>query len=87
MSHPPSRTAVRIAGALGLAHVVVTLAGCAISGPSQDTVLGAPRADLVRFYTEAHSAQLLTGGYIELLGWTRSSATVATADGSVSSQP
>lgn len=68
-STPLPRTAVRVAGALGLAHVLVVLAGFAITGPSKDTVLGAPMADTVRFYTEAPSSRLFTGGYVEMLGY------------------
>lgn len=69
MSFPLSRAAIRAGGALGLAHVAVTLAGFAIVGPSEDTILGAQAGDVVRFYTEADSTKVFTGGYVELLGY------------------
>lgn len=45
-----NRTTVRTGAALGLAHVVVVIAGFALSGPSQSTTLAAPTADVTEWY-------------------------------------
>ena len=63
-----SRTTLRLGGAFGLSHVVVVIAGFALTGPT-DTTPRAPIEDVLAFYSGDRLMRAFTGGYVELLGY------------------
>ena len=63
---PPPRRLVRLAGALGLAHVVLLLAGIAL----QDSVLFSEgREGIATTYAGGSLTRSVAGGYVELVGF------------------
>lgn len=68
MDSTHARSALRLAGALGLAHVVVVIAGFATQAPVGAT-LTSTREELADYYVEGSAGRIFAGGYVEVLGY------------------
>jgi hypothetical protein len=65
-----TRTALRIGGAIGIAHVAVVIAGFAIEfGDPVDVTLNAPKENLTKLFVDADPGPIFFGGHLELLGY------------------
>ena len=68
MDSTQERRVLRIGGALGLAHVVVVIAGFAVQTPIGAT-LTSSRDELAAYYVAGAAERIFAGGYIEVLGY------------------
>jgi len=65
-----TRTALRVGGAIGVAHVVVALTGFAISfREGVDVTLAAPKENLATFFVNGDAGTTFLGGHLEMLGF------------------
>jgi CheY-like chemotaxis protein len=65
-----TRTALRIGGAIGIAHVAIVIAGFAIEfGDGIDVTLNAPKENLTALFVRADPGPIFFGGHLELLGY------------------
>ena len=61
-----SRTSLRVGGAIGLAHVVLLLAGFSLS-VSANALMDSPAANLTAYFVDGPMTRILTGGYLSLI--------------------
>jgi hypothetical protein len=65
-----NRTSMRIAGGIGVAHVVIAMIGFAVQNQDGiDVTLTAPRENLARFFVNGDAGTTFFGGYLEMFGF------------------
>ena len=65
-----TRTAMRVGGAIALAHVIVAMAGFAVQFRQiVDLTLTAPRENLTTFFVEGDPGPTFLGGHLEMFGY------------------
>jgi hypothetical protein len=65
-----TRKAMRLGGAIGVAHVVVAISGFIIEfRQTIDVTLTAPRENLTKLYVDTDPAHTFLGGHLEMLGF------------------
>jgi hypothetical protein len=65
-----TRTAMRAAGAIGIAHIVVAMTGFVLQNSAGiDITLNAERENLTAFFVEGDPTATFLGGYLEMFGF------------------
>jgi hypothetical protein len=65
-----TRTALRVGGAIGIAHIVIAMIGFTLQNSKGiDITLAADKENLVAFFVNGDAGSTFLGGYVEMLGF------------------